>query len=46
MNQGIIPIGKIDSHGERRIIPVKKSLSKKARKVIEDGIQEVMEMPS
>jgi len=33
------------SRRERRIIPMKKSLSKKARKVIEDGVQEFMEMP-
>jgi hypothetical protein len=45
MNQGIIPIGKIDSHGERRIIPVKKSLSKKAKKVIEEGVEEFMALP-
>lgn len=33
------------SRRERRIIPMKKSLSKKARKVIEEGVQEFMEMP-
>jgi putative transposase len=46
MKQGIILIGENNlSRRERRIIPVKKSLSKKARKVIESGVQEFMEMP-
>jgi hypothetical protein len=45
MNQGIILNGKTISKRERRIIPMKKSLSKKARKVIEEGVQEFMEMP-
>jgi len=41
INQGIILIGKNNlSRRERRIIPMKKSLSKKARKVIEEGVQE------
>jgi putative transposase len=46
MNQGIILIG-IDnlSKRERRIIPMKKILSKKAKKVMEDGVQEFLEMP-
>jgi hypothetical protein len=46
MNQGIILNGKNNlSRRERRIIPMKKILSKKARKVIEDGVQEFMNMP-
>ena len=46
MNQGIILNGQNSlSRRERRIIPMKKSLSKKARKVIEDGVQEFMAMP-
>jgi len=46
MNQGIILNGQNSlSRRERRIIPMKKSLSKKARKVIEEGVQEFMEMP-
>jgi len=46
MNQGIILIGKNNlSRRERRIIPVKKSLSKKARKVIEAGVEEFMTLP-
>jgi len=47
MKQGIILIGLDNlSKRERRIIPMKKILAKKARKVIEDGVQEFMEMPS
>jgi putative transposase len=47
MNQGIILNGQNSlSRRERRIIPMKKSLSKKARKVIEDGVQEFLEMPA
>jgi putative transposase len=43
MNQGIILNGLNSlSRRERRIIPMRKSLSKKARKVIEDGVQEFM----
>jgi transposase-like protein len=46
MNQGIILNGLNSlSKRERRIIPMKKSLSKKARKVIEDGVQEFMGLP-
>jgi len=46
MNQGIILKGfNRLSRRERRIIPMKKSLSKKARKVIEDGVQEFMGLP-
>jgi putative transposase len=46
MNQGIILNGLNSlSRRERRIIPMKKSLSKKARKVIEDGVQEFMGLP-
>src|ERR1039458_7179957 len=46
MKQGIILKGKNSlSRRERRIIPMKKILAKKARKVIEDGVQEIMEMP-
>jgi len=46
MNQGIIlkDLNSL-SRRERRIIPMKKSLSKKARKVIEDGVQEFMGLP-
>jgi transposase-like protein len=47
MNRGIILIGKNNlSRRERRIIPVKKSLSKKARKVIEENLEEFVVMPS
>lgn len=45
MNQGIILNGKTISKRERRIIPVKKSLSKKSKKVIEEHLEEVMAMP-
>ena len=46
MNQGIILIGKDNlSRRERRIIPMKKSLSKKAKKVIEAGVEEFMSLP-
>jgi hypothetical protein len=46
MNQGIILKGLSSlSRRERRIIPMRKSLSKKARKVIEDGVQEVKGLP-
>ena len=46
MNQGIILNGLNSlSRRERRIIPMRKSLSKKARKVIEDGVQEVKGLP-
>jgi transposase-like protein len=46
MNQGIILNGLNSlSMRERRIIPMKKSLSKKARKVIEDGVQEFIGLP-
>src|SRR3989337_1755549 len=47
MNQGIILNGKNSlSRRERRIIPMKKSLSKKAKKVIEAGVEEFMTLPS
>jgi transposase-like protein len=46
MNQGIILKGKNDlSRRERRIIPMKKSLSKKAKKVIDEGVEEFMTLP-
>ena len=46
MNQGIILNGKNSlSRRERRIIPMKKSLSKKSKKVIEKGLEEFMSMP-
>ena len=34
------------SRRERRIIPVKKSLSKKSKKVIEEGMEKFMTLPS
>ena len=47
MNQGIILIGKNSlSRRERRIIPVKKSLSKKSKKVIEEKFREFTVMSS
>ena len=45
MNQGIILNGKTISKRERRIIPVKKSLSKKTKKVIEENLKEFLTMP-
>lgn len=46
MNQGIILIGKNNlSRRERRIIPMKRSLTKKAKKVIEEGVEELMQLP-
>ena len=45
MNQGIILNGNTISKRERRIIPVKKSLSKKTKKVIEENLEEFMTMP-
>ena len=46
MNQGIILRAKNNlSRRERRIIPMKRSLSKKARKVIEEGVEEFMALP-
>jgi transposase-like protein len=45
MNQGIILNGKTISKRERRIIPVKKSLSKKTKKVIEENLEEFLTMP-
>ena len=46
MNQGIILKAKNNlSKRERRIIPMKRSLSKKARKVIEEGMEEFMALP-
>jgi putative transposase len=46
MNQGIILKGKNNlSRRERRIIPMKKSLSKKTKKVIEENLEEFMAMP-
>src|SRR3972149_3545326 len=46
MNQGIILNGKNNlSRRERRIIPMKKSLSRKAKKVIEENLEEFMAMP-
>jgi len=45
MNQGIILNGKTISKRERRIIPVKKSLSKKTKKVIEENLKEFMTLP-
>src|SRR4030066_1344888 len=46
MNQGIILNGKNNlSRRERRIIPMKRSLSKKAKKVIEENLEEFMAMP-
>jgi len=33
------------SRRERRIIPVKKSLSKKSKKVIEENLEELMGLP-
>ena len=38
-NQGIILKGKTISKRERRIIPMKKSLSKKTKKVIEEKLE-------
>jgi putative transposase len=45
MNQGIILNGKTISKRERRIIPMKKSLSKKTKKVIEENLEEFLTMP-
>lgn len=46
MNQWIILNGlKRLSKRERRIIPVSSSISKKARKVFDEGVQRIMEMP-
>jgi putative transposase len=45
VNQGIILNGKTISKRERRIIPVKKSLSKKAKKVIEENLEEFKVIP-
>jgi hypothetical protein len=45
MNQGIILNGKTISKRERRIILVKKSLSKKTKKVIEENLEEFLMMP-
>jgi transposase-like protein len=45
VNQGIILNRKTISKRERRIIPVKKSLSKKTKKVIEENLEEFLTMP-
>jgi transposase-like protein len=45
MNQGIILNGKTISKRERRIIPMKKILSKKTKKVIEENLEEFLTMP-
>ena len=45
IKQGIILNGKTISKRERRIIPMKKSLSKKTKKAIEENLEEFMVMP-
>lgn len=45
MNQGIILNGETISKRERRTIPMKISLSKKAKKVIEENLEEFKAMP-
>jgi len=45
MNQGIILNGKTISKRERRTIPMRRSLSKKTKKVIEENLEEFMTLP-